>query len=293
MTARHGTFILNYLHDALDRPALSGGRWAREAPLSRLYGTSFSDQAQTVNAQESATEIVFAFSRLVEARGFYVARGNWSKAATWELQASYDPTFATDIVAAVPETEVYGEAYRMEDLDFEDERFWDGKIADRELQRFPMPIFHVFPANVLAPYWRLRIRDQRNPERFLRVAGVGLGPVIQPSANYERPHRLSLQDASIRTTGLGGADFHDVREKRRIVNVRFPGLPTDEALARIFDDLQGRLGIAGQFFWCADPGDTLNRHRVSFLATLDQLDPLEAEIAGERGVSLQIREVVA
>jgi hypothetical protein len=170
--------------------------------------------------------------------------------------------------------------------------WWDGKISEEDSSIFPMPFLHVFDNTIIARYWLFEIDDTGSPIGYVEVPRVFLAPGWQPSLNFVYGASAGYENRTEVQESLGGAEFFDIQESRRIVRFNFTFLPEDEALTWAFD-MQRRLGIHGQLFFIFDPDDTVHRHRRSFLARMRQLSPLEYATFLSNSATFELSEVIA
>jgi len=106
--------------------------------------------------------------------------------------------------------------------------------------------------------------------------------------------QIAVNDPTIVTRTVGGADMDDVRPKHRTFIATIQGLPQNEAFVSILM-MQLRLGKrgAGQMFFSRSPGDPTEFPMTSFIATLTKLDPITSASHGLSTVAFAIEEVVA
>lgn len=188
--------------------------------------------------------------------------------------------------------EVFPKVYPKGAVDFDDESFWFGQVTDENADITPIPVIRIFDERVIGRYVRVRIRNVQNPADYVELSRIFVSPGFQSSINFVYGAQLGLEDRSPVFTARSGAEYFDSLPTRRTAVIQYTNIPTDEALANIFDG-NLRSGITEQVFFSYDPDNETHRQRWSFPATLSRLSPLEASAFGVFSTAIQLREVVA
>jgi hypothetical protein len=267
------------------------GLWLPDYPLSNLSTDRRADEAWSLDASTDSTQFLLDLGTTRSIKGAAIPWHNLSGAATVSLYV-YSDAALTDLVDSIEGSEVYREVYPLDTVLWEDAEFWDGKLTEENQDIFPVPWFEIFDTPVIGRYILVQIIDAGNADGRVKLGRFLISAGYQPTLNAAYGSSIGAQDASIRTTSLGGADYYDSREKRRTIDFEFDFVNEDEAMAKMLDQIY-ELGSSGQVFVAWDPDDTTHRHRRSFLATIERLDPLVAAFHGYFRTSYQFREVVA
>lgn len=269
-------------------PTFSGGAWSPSAPLTNLQQRFLAYKSRSLNCTTAATQFTIDLKTSRPIKVIVIPRHNLSIDAT----VTATITASSGNVVATQTQDVWPVVYPFGTLAFENPSWWNGKLTAENSRYYPMPVMIVLDEQAVGRYVKLAFSDTANAAGYVELSRLFIAPGWQPTTYMDMGARVGVTDSTIVTTSLGGADFFDVREKRRTAAVNFPYLPRDEAFANALD-MQVRLGLAGQFFFSYDPTDLSNLHRHSFLATLTALDPLTASAYGFQGASFAIKEVVA
>jgi len=137
----------------------------------------------------------------------------------------------------------------------------------------------------------VEVDDTTNPAGYFELPRLVLAGGWMPSINFKAGAQLGLLDLSTAERTLSGGLVFDRRPRLRAATFQFDLLEDDEALTRAHD-MQMALGISGQFLFVWDYENTAHMHRRTFLARMQQLQPLEAVAYGWSGVAFSIEEVV-
>lgn len=278
----------NYADVDYYSPTISGGSWHPDAPLSNLQNRFFAYKARTVNCTTEATQFIVDLSTVQAVQVVAMPRHNMS------LNATVKYTFyRSDMSIVYTATKaVYKQTYPYGSVPFESPNFWTGKMTPEQATIFPMPAHLILDTAIVCRYVKVEITDTDNTAGYIEIARIIIAPGWQPTINFSLGAKLSVRDETLVTSTIGGADFYDVRQKRRIGSLSFQYLPKDEAFVQAFDGLL-RLGLKGQLYFCYDPDDDANLHRFSFVATMETLDGLTATLCGYSGIGYALKEVIS
>lgn len=267
------------------------GLWLPDYPLSNLATDRRAEEAWSLDASEDATQFVVDLGAQRSVKGVALPWHNLSGDATVSMYL-YTDAARTDLAWSVEDSLVYREVYPLDAVLWEDEELWDGKMTAERREIFPVPWFELAETAAIGRYLHGRISDTGNDDGRVKLGRLVVAPGFQPRVNFAWGSSISIEDESIRTTSLGGADYWDVRDQRRTMMFDYKLARADEAMANFLDQVY-ELGRSRQCFVAWDPDDTVHRHRRSFLATIEQADPLVAVGYGLFGTARQFREVIA
>lgn len=267
------------------------GLWLPDYPLTNLQDDHKDVEAWSLDASTDSTKWLLDLGTQRTIKGAAIPWHNFSGDATVSFYV-YTDAALTDLAGSFVDSAVYREVYPLESVLWEDAEFWDGKLSPEDQELFPVPWFEVFTTPVVGRYILVEANDTGNEDGRLKLGRFVVASGYQPSLNAFYSSSIAADDSSIRSTSLGGADFYDSREKRRTITFDFGLVGEDEAMANMLDQLY-ELGRSRQVFVSWNPDDTTHRHRRSFLATIDRLDPLVAATFGYFKTTYQFREVTA
>ena len=269
---------------------LSGGSWLSTLPLNNLKTLPLGTVARSTNAAEASTEIRLDLG-LSRAIGVLVLCAHTlSSVAQYRVQGST----VSDFTTAVHDSgwlDVWPALWTTEAMDWEDDRWWDGRITEEERAGYTANLIHLLPAEAYARYWRLLLRDTTNPAGYVQAGRLIIAQAWQPSVNHDWGAKLGYETDTQSETALGGARYFDVRPPRRHFTCQLSWLNDDEAYGRILEMMRA-LGISGELFVLTEPDDAVNILRRNFLATLRQLNAIEAPYLNAHSVALEFLEVL-
>jgi hypothetical protein len=254
----------------------TGGLWSPDLPFSNVFSPILAKVARSIDANPQHTRRWIDLGTLRDTLicGFPFASG--SKTLQWRLRCF--ETWLDEDSAVLGDTgwaDVFGVIYPEGTLPNWHPSFTDGRLTAEDLSVYPVPAFHVFDTAVVGRYWLLEFDDSGSAQGYIDLPRLFFAPGWQPTINMGVGATIGYEDRSIVQEALGGTEFFEVLEGRRVVRFRIDYLPQNEALTWALD-MQRRLGIHGDAFFTWDPSDLANRHRFSFMGRLRSLSPVEA-----------------
>lgn len=271
--------------------SFSGGSWEASLPLTNLRDPLLSAVARSTDATNASTQFVVDLGVPRDIRLVACPDGNYTRDSRVRITGATDSGF-TDVVVTVDFRDIWQEVYPWGTLPWEDLAWWDGKITAEDAVGYPMPFIHVFDTAVVARYWKIEIDDEGNPDGYVELSRLFLSPGYQPTHNAEYGATIGWETDTSRQRSLGGADFYDERRPRRRMRLTLNAIEMDELYAQMFE-IQRRQGISRQIYVVLDPDDGPNLHRTSFLATLEELSPIELAFYDRGVVAVDLVEVIA
>ena len=221
------------------------------------------------------------------AKGFVIPLSNLSQDAVVTVTAANDADFQSVILMSTEA--VFPVVFPIWSIPITAPEFITGKYSASGAR---MPAIHVFDVAVFASHYRIEIFDEQNPDGHIWISRAFLGAGWSPSVNAEYGASLRLINRTIRSESLAGARFYDQRRHRRQWALSYKHLPSDEFWANMYE-LQTASGLSGQFYFSLDPNNIKNRHRHSFLCTLEETSELVIETYQSSGTTVILSEVIA
>lgn len=269
---------------------LSGGSWQTYLPRDNLKSLPLGSVARTTDAALASTEVRLDLGMSRAIGVLALCAHNLRSTALYRVQGSSVSTFSS----AVHDSgwlDVWPSLWSTEAMDWEDDRWWDGKITEEERAGYTANLIHLLPAEAYARYWRLLLNDTTNPDGYVQAGRLILAQAWQPSVNHDWGAKLGYDTDTGTETALGGTRYFDVRPARRSFSCQLSWLDSDEAYGRILEMMRA-LGIHGELFVLTEPDDAVNILRRNFLATLRQLNAIEAPYLNAHSVALEFTEVL-
>lgn len=259
-------------YNRADTATLSGGSWLAGAPLANLQQRLLSLRARSTNDAESSTRIDVDFGvapPLVQLVAF--ARHNLGIAATYRITAG--TTLAGTDVYDSGVLDVWPALYLPEDRPYETDNWFNGRATAAELAGYPISLRHLTGAIYKARYWRIQFSDTDNPDTYVEVARLWMGPLWQPIRNYEFGASLAWEPRSVSEYSLGGVLYTDTRNPARVMRLRLPMLSQAEAYGELLD-AQRRLGTEGELWVIPNADDAARSFKRDFMARFRRIDPI-------------------
>lgn len=188
-------------------------------------------------------------------------------------------------------TEVWRPVFDLSTLSYFDPHFYDLKFTAEERAEINMPWFEVSDSEFYARYFLLEIDDTGNNDGYLDLSKLVIAPGYQVSVNMGYGTTLGwFSNTTVTKSDI--TDFYKVREGQRKIAFQISTIPTNEALG--FDyEIKRALDRHGQLFFIFNPDEVTNRHRLSFLATIDELSPTSFDYFDGNKIAYQLTEVIS
>ena len=273
------------------------GNWQDTDPLTNLQNRFLAYKTRSIDCDPNNSQFVIdlgnpvsgqpATNRMIQV--VVIPNHNVSRYGTYTVNTYTDAALTNQ--TSTTTNQAWPVVFPYGSLAWEHESWLDGKLTPERGAFYPQPLLVVLPTAVLCRYVQVIVNDPTNTAGYIELSRLVCAPGWQPSINMKYGAQIGVNDHSIKTTSLGEVDFYDPRAKRRKAAFSIDYLPQNEAFGNALD-MQISQGLSGQIFFSYSPTDTANLNRLSFLATLTQLDPLTAASYGYQGVSFNLEEVV-
>ena len=252
---------------------LSGGSWSAGLPLANLKDRLTTKVARSSNALAASTQFDLDLGAQRNLRLFALLGSNLSAAATvrWRLYTDSGYAQLVHDTGALP---VSWAALDAETLSGWRPDFW-----------------HVLPSTLTARYLRVSIVDTANPAGYIEVGRALVMPAWQPAVNIAYGNPLHYDhSATVIERALGGPRYAGRRRPLRRQHLELPNLTSSEGHQAILE-MQRTLGRDGELFFVHDSAVTdFYQSQRSFLATMDEIDPLEQPYFANYASSLTLLE---
>jgi hypothetical protein len=170
--------------------------------------------------------------------------------------------------------DIYGIIYPFGTLSWTHPSFWTGKATEEDRKSITFPIIDFLDdLAIIGEYCRYDFDDQTNTAGYFSLSRVFFTPGWQPSINPIYGLNVQYNTDTSSDKSFGGERSYSVKKPYRTLAFTIDDLPKDEALSKALE-AQRVQGIDKQMFFILDPEDTINMHRLSFTATLQNLSPL-------------------
>lgn len=274
-----------------DSGTLSGGSWVSTLPLNNLKNRQVQRVARSTDDATSSTQFVIDLlsaraigvlalaAHNISATGLVRVMGHTSN--SWA-----SPTYTSGWLPAWPENIALRSL-----LEWEDNEFWLANYSQELLTGYRAPFLHVLPvANVLR-YWRVEIDDTANPDAYVQIGRLFLGPAWQPDVNYVYGAELVYEDMTPVETSLSGAEYFDPRPRARVFKCTLGGLDQAEAYSAVME-MQRTAGISGEVLQVPDPEDATYAPMRAFVGRMRRLSPVAHKEISQLTATVEIKESI-
>lgn len=195
-----------------------------------------------------------------------------------------NPAYQTAWIAIHPAV------YEPEDLEFEDDNWWTGQLAEEDIALYRGHKFITLPLTTTSAV-RVEIDDSANPAGYFDIGWLWVGRTWSTAYNFERGRSLAVRSRDVKDEGPSGREFAEKRRPRRLLSVDYTRL-TDDELYRWIDSA-ARCGSVEPVLFVPDADDPKSLLREAFPATY--ATPPAARFTysrlGQAGMTLQ--EIIA
>ncbi len=272
--------------------AFDGGGWVPELPLENLRDPYYAAVARSIDTTLNATQVLIDLGKLRGVRAGAIPFLSASLEAQLRLSGLEDFEVSATKICDSGWSKLYPIVFPSAAIVYEHSAAWSGRMSAEEAAVYPMPWFHLFDSDQVARYWLLEIDDRLSDRAYVEIPRLFLCPGISPEINFAYGASIGYEDPSQVEVSLGGAEFFELLDGRRVVRFTFDYQEEEFAVANWLD-LQRRNGISGDVFFAWNPADTTLRHRRSFAGRLRQLSPLEAVAFGQTRATFELIERTA
>lgn len=277
------------------------GSWG--ATLNNLLDPDIGNPAISTDATTTSTQFALDLGTISTLRGaapgadaLFIPKSNLTQSATIRVKAGDAPftsggsgggSIAYDSTAIAALTQIlypagYTNAWGRNNVNTPD------PIMDASYNR---GVYVPFGASKIARYWWVGITDTGNPAGYVSIGRVFLGPVWQPSRNFNWGVTESLEGTRAASESANNSEFIDsTRRLRRVVTCECVGLSIDEAHA-IFLPLSTYLAYDKQALFAFDPSDTYHTPRRTYLVVQQKPISISYQDLGQNNVSMMFQEV--
>lgn len=252
---------------------LSGGSWSTTLPLANLKDRLLTKLARSTNALAASTKFDADLGALRNLRLLALLGSNLSAAATvrWQLYTDSGYTQLVHDTGALPMP-------------------WAALDAE-VLTNWRPDLWHVLPSTQSGRYLRVTILDTANAAGYVEFGRALAMPAWQPAVNLNWGNPIHYDhSATTIERALGGPRYAARRRGLRVQTVDLAHLSPDEGHQALLE-MQRTLGRDGELFFVHDPDQTgFWRRQRSYLATLDEIDPLESPYIDNHATTLRLQE---
>lgn len=272
-------------------PTLGSGSWSTALPLTNLQDVRLAKVARSSDVQLASTKFEIDLKTARQLRLFSIPKHTLSTAALFRIRIS---NTAGDFTTPVYDTgwiAVWPVVYPWQSLEWTHPSFWTGRLAPEDAAGYNIGLLHVAATEQRGRYVLFEIDDTTNTDGYIDLSRLFLATGYQPTKNAAFGFQISIETETQRERSLGGVDYFDRREPRRIARMSINNNTVDEVMVNLFE-MHRRSGIDGQIMFVFDPDDTVQMHRRSFLANQRSINPIDYPYAGRANATIELQEVL-
>lgn len=274
----------------IDLSSISGGSWLAARPLSKLKNRQIGDVARSTNLALASTKFDINLNAQRNVRVVDLRNHNFSLSAKYRITASNAADFAA-LKYDSGWSDAWPVVYPSGSLEWEDDNWWSGKYTDEQRVGYVAAVTHLLPSNVLAQYWRVEIDDAVNPDGYVQLGRVFIGPVWQPTHNMSYGASIGWETTTEVQEAWSGSEYFDAKTPFRVARFAIDWMDEDEGMSSSFE-LTRQAGVDKEVMWIHDPTDTVHALRRRFLGRLRQLSPIEFPYANVTKNAFEIKELL-
>lgn len=277
--------IIGY-QNRIDEAVLGGGNW--QAPLTNIQNRELQVKARSTDLLPASTliDIDLGAYRVTSMLG--VAAHNLSSDATYRVTAGtaagLSDLYDSGLIEAWPA------AYATDELEWEDDNFWDGRISEEDRIGYNACLTLQMPT-VGAQFLRLEIFDSTNPAGYVELGRIFIGQKFEPKRGFEVGASIGYVDESEVEASLQGVEYFREIQMHRVANLTAPVMGKNEAFSAVFE-MQRKTGITKEVMIIGDPDDAAEQLRQSFIGRLQQVSPIVHTAYDLHSVGFEIKEII-
>jgi len=274
-----------------DTVTYSGGSYEADFPATNAGNPRMALVARTTDATLASTKITGTLASVQNITLAALQSPNISSTARirWVLKDGSGVTLADSGFV-----DVFNERFAVETLDYEDERFWDGKLSQDALSFGRPPFLIRFDAQGLAKTFEVEIDDTSNPDGYVDIAYITVANERQLEFNPAPGAQYGFDGSRTRVrTAIGGAESFDRRAKAMVFRGTVRTFSRSEALDFRLE-LDRQMDVDRPFIWWPFPSETLSRQATAFIARNRRIGPLRhaSSLLRDSEFPLDLRQVM-
>lgn len=250
----------------IESATLSGGAWTTAYPRSNVATRALAQRARTSTDATTDTKLIVDHGSAATARVLCIAAHNLSAGATvrWARGTTSGGADVADTgaVDAWHLTPVDGGAFQV--------LLWQG-------------------VDTSARYDLIEIDDTTNPDGYVEIGRVFVGPAVQPTYNPIYGLQDSITDLSTASAAESGARW--VAERRTLRGVSLVLEALELGTADVLHEVQRSHGSTGEVVYVPDTQVRANAQRYGFIGYASEMSALEYPYYRWRRLPLKLQEL--
>jgi hypothetical protein len=141
------------------------------------------------------------------------------------------------------------------------------------LGRTPLHLIHALPASMSCLQAQIDFLDSNNLDGFIEAGYLHIGPLVTTEINVAYGCAWGFADPSVKSTTPGGRVMAEERPIYRVFQGSFEFLRKTEALDKLLDQLDRRVGTTRLMVLIQDTDDPTQFHNTAGIGRLLSLSP--------------------
>lgn len=168
---------------------------------------------------------------------------------------------------------------------------WPAGYTAENITGSQQSLIHILPSETSLTGVRFDFSDATNPDGYVQMGRLFLGPGFQPTWNFSFGSGLSYETRTRVEENPAGSEYFDRKPPYRVARFGLDHLTETEAMTRILE-MQRVLGTDGEVLWIRDPGDAAHLLRRGFVGRMRELSPIEHPYSDNLRQAFEIRELI-
>ena len=269
----------------------AGGSWVATLPLTNLQDDRLARVTRSTSASLANAQFTIDFGIAEWVRLVALVDHNFSRTSAVRVRGSNTPgdwtvtTYDSGWFDGWPITSPLYVA------PVGDPSWLDGRMSAEEAANYNLSAIYIAADEAAAQYWKIEISDIGNAAGYVQMGRLVMSKAWQPTINMSVGATIGVSTETSFQRSDAGPKYFNVQPRARSVAFTIDNMETDEIFTYSFE-MQRQLGLAEQLFFVWDADDTVHLFRRSFLATLRELNPLEASSASFYDTALSCEDVL-
>lgn len=283
--------ILLAWQNRTDAGTLSGGSWLASLPLVNLQNRLVQKVARSTNAALASTKFDIDLGSQQSINVLALVVHNISTSGQVRIAGDDAADFVTPLYQSAW-IDVWPSGMIPQNLlEWEEDNFWLGTLSQQARAGYQSPFIHELPTSQFARYWRVEISDAGNSDGYVQVGRLFISSAWRTAINYDLGAGLGYADPSPVEASLSGAEYFDVRSKKREFGFTLSGLSATDAYDRVLQ-LQRIAGITSEVLQVPDAADTARLPARAFVGRLAQISPIVERGIDRFSANFSIKEMI-
>lgn len=254
--------------------SLSGGSWSASLPLNNLKDPKVTKVARSASTAEAHTQFLIDLGTTRSVKLLALIYSTLSPLATVRYKVMQDSA-GTNVAY---DTDINSVAHNV--------------LTSEDLISWRPNVFAILPDGVSGRYIQVLISDTSNSNGYVEIGRCLVMSGWSPDVNIDFGTSMQYAHNTTVESNVGGSRVYDRRSPARITIGKLSALNKEEAHNGVLE-MQRKLGIDQELFFVYDPDETdFYAQQRSYLATLEEISPLEDPYVDNHSWGFKLREVL-